>query len=75
MGFMITASHNPWPDNGVKLVDPDGGMMAVDGEEQACLIANAQTPDDLEELLQKFMAEDRKEKVCFFFSSLWMGCL
>lgn len=25
---MITASHNPAPDNGVKMMDPDGGMLA-----------------------------------------------
>lgn len=25
---MVTASHNPIEDNGVKMVDPDGGMLA-----------------------------------------------
>jgi hypothetical protein len=27
-GLMVTASHNPEPDNGVKIVEPDGGMLA-----------------------------------------------
>jgi phosphomannomutase len=29
VGVVVTASHNPVQDNGVKIVDPDGGMLAA----------------------------------------------
>jgi phosphoacetylglucosamine mutase len=38
---MITASHNPEPDNGVKLVDPRGEMLQQNWEEFATRLANA----------------------------------
>lgn len=37
---MITASHNPEEDNGVKLVDPKGEMIEPDWEVYATEIAN-----------------------------------
>ena len=38
---MITASHNPPPDNGVKLVDPAGEMLEAAWESIATRVANA----------------------------------
>ncbi|KER24470.1 hypothetical protein T265_14423 [Opisthorchis viverrini] len=32
VGVMITASHNPSHDNGIKIVDPDGGMLETNWE-------------------------------------------
>lgn len=29
---MVTASHNPESDNGIKIVDPNGGMLSQDWE-------------------------------------------
>ncbi|KAG7297440.1 hypothetical protein JYU34_019428, partial [Plutella xylostella] len=40
IGIMITASHNLEPDNGVKLVDPDGEMLDGSWEEIATRMAN-----------------------------------
>lgn len=44
VGLVVTASHNAEPDNGVKLVDPDGGMLAQSWEAHCEALANA--PDD-----------------------------
>jgi len=41
VGVMVTASHNEGADNGSKIVDPDGGMLAADWEKVATDLANA----------------------------------
>ncbi|XP_063240207.1 phosphoacetylglucosamine mutase isoform X2 [Bacillus rossius redtenbacheri] len=41
IGLMITASHNPEPDNGVKLIDPRGEMLEASWEKIASKLANA----------------------------------
>lgn len=38
---MITASHNPEEDNGVKLIDPLGEMLESSWEKHATCLANA----------------------------------
>ncbi|KAK6204497.1 phosphoacetylglucosamine mutase [Scheffersomyces amazonensis] len=46
IGVMVTASHNPPPDNGVKVVDPLGNMLVAEWEQYATLLANSE-PQDL----------------------------
>ncbi|KFV42537.1 Phosphoacetylglucosamine mutase, partial [Tyto alba] len=45
IGVMVTASHNPEEDNGVKLVDPLGEMLHPSWEEYATQLANAEEQD------------------------------
>ncbi|VDK80106.1 unnamed protein product [Litomosoides sigmodontis] len=48
VGIMITASHNPIEDNGVKMIDPMGGMLDAAWENYANLIVNASDSEFLE---------------------------
>ena len=50
---MITASHNPPEDNGVKLVDPMGEMLEASWETHATALANANTDEALAEAYDK----------------------
>lgn len=45
MGAMVTASHNPAVDNGLKIVDADGGMLSMAWEPLATALANARDAD------------------------------
>jgi len=57
IGAMITASHNPAPDNGVKLVDPAGEMLEQEWESAATTLANctdADLPNQLEQIVAKY---------------------
>lgn len=49
---MITASHNPAADNGVKLIDPRGEMLEASWETYATKVCNAASSDELVEVLQ-----------------------
>jgi phosphoglucosamine mutase len=47
MGVMISASHNPYQDNGIKLFGPDGGKLSDDFEQQIEARMDADPADDL----------------------------
>ncbi|KAK4234996.1 hypothetical protein C8A03DRAFT_18193 [Achaetomium macrosporum] len=57
IGVMITASHNPAADNGVKIVDPLGDMLEQDWERYATALVNAQSDDQLVEVYNKLATE------------------
>ncbi|KAF9453862.1 Phosphoacetylglucosamine mutase [Macrolepiota fuliginosa MF-IS2] len=52
IGVMITASHNPEQDNGVKLIDPRGEMLEASWEVHATTMANARSTEELIEVIQ-----------------------
>jgi len=53
VGLMVTASHNDESYNGIKLADPNGGMMESDGEALAVDLANAGTVEDVLKLVPR----------------------
>ncbi|KAK7201754.1 N-acetylglucosamine-phosphate mutase [Novymonas esmeraldas] len=58
IGIMVTASHNPYVDNGFKIIDVDGGMLAPSWEEWCTRAANATSGSDLQAVMMDCVAHD-----------------
>lgn len=59
VGFMITASHNPAQDNGFKIIDEDGGMLAPSWEPWCFKVANAATGEDVATVVKECMEAEK----------------
>jgi phosphoglucosamine mutase len=70
LGVMISASHNPYQDNGIKLFGPDGYKLSDEAEaEIEALLATTITLADAEHIGRARRVEDAKGRYIHFAKS------
>jgi phosphoglucosamine mutase len=70
LGVMISASHNPYQDNGIKLFGPDGYKLSDEAEaEIEALLASSITLADAEHIGRARRVEDAKGRYIHFAKS------
>lgn len=57
IGIMITASHNPIQDNGIKLISANGQMLETQWEQIVERFCNTHDPDELLEQIDEIIRE------------------
>ena len=66
-GVMVTASHNEEHDNGCKIVDPDGSMLAESWEHYAEQAANASDTSGLASVLLDLLNSSKSQSTGLVF--------
>ncbi len=73
LGIMITASHNEWFDNGIKLFGPDGEKVPDDDQEKINRMFYSDTRTDIYEKETSVISYEGNKKYCEYIAGKFAG--